>query len=78
VSDELQRLLENAVSSAVRDVDGGMVTKWVMLAEGIDEDGERALWLVANKDALSWDTIGMLHYALALEQARINSRERGD
>jgi hypothetical protein len=49
-----------------------MVTKWVACVEGINADGERYLWLMADDDTMPWDRLGMLQFALTREQDDIN------
>jgi hypothetical protein len=75
---DLQDALGDALSDTFRRVEAGMLTRWVVLAESIDEDGQRGLWLITQEDARAWDTIGMLTYALHLEQARTVAREPKD
>lgn len=76
--DKIQQVVGNAISDALNNVEVAVVTKWVLLAESVNGDGERGLWLVAPEDAKAWDTIGMLTYALHLEQARTIQRESDD
>lgn len=72
---DLQRAVGDAVSTALQTVENGLLTRWVLLAESIDAEGGRGLWLVAPEDACAWDSIGMLTYALHMEQARVVKRE---
>lgn len=48
---------------------GGFVTRWVVVAEVIDGEGERALWVDADSDMKQWDTYGLLMWALEQERA---------
>lgn len=53
---EVREAVEQAVSEALRTVDGAMLTRWVLLAEVIDgESGERAVWCLTPDDAKAWD-----------------------
>lgn len=61
--------VENALAQAFSD-NGDMVTRWALVAEVIDTDGERGLWTLAPEDATGWDTLGMLTYATQMEQAK--------
>lgn len=49
---------------------GCMVTKFVVIAEVIDPEGERGVWTETHEDALRWDTYGLLVEALQAEKAR--------
>lgn len=61
--------MADAVQTAVSEVyPGDIVTRWVVLAESIDRDGERAMIMVAQQDMRSWDTLGMLHHAIRREE----------
>lgn len=63
--------VEAALVQAFRDA-GEMVTRWTLCAESIDEEGHRGLWLLSPDDMHAWETIGILTYALNLEQAKVN------
>lgn len=43
---------------------GGMVTKWFLVAEGIDNNGRRSLDFVWTEDMKTWEVKGMLGSAL--------------
>ena len=63
--------VESALVQAFRDA-GEMVTRWTLCAESIDADGHRGLWLLSPDDMHAWETIGILTYALQIEQAKAN------
>lgn len=46
----------------------GLVTKFVVIAEVIKPDGERHFWRQVPEGQPTWDTIGLLQYALELER----------
>ena len=48
---------------------GDLVTRWVALVETMAPDGERALIVTAQPGSRAWDTLGLLQYAMQLEQA---------
>jgi hypothetical protein len=50
---------------------GAMVTKYVIVAEGIDPSGNRANYTATHTDATSWDVMGLLEYARAREQGAV-------
>lgn len=58
---------------------GAFVTRWVIVAEVIDTEGERAVWMDTSDDATPWDTLGLLEYALQRERsAQVVDRMRED
>jgi hypothetical protein len=66
--DGMQQKMTDAICNAVAG-DGDFVTKFVCLVEVIDTDGDSCLWAVASKNISSWETLGMLTWALQHEQA---------
>lgn len=56
---------------------GAMVTKFVVVAEVIDTDGDQCVWVSTHEDARPWDVLGLLGYATALENAAIQ-RDRDE
>ena len=62
--------LGQAIADVLAKHEGGFVTKWVALIETVGPDGDRGLWVTAANDAMPWDTIGMLQYALNVETAQ--------
>lgn len=68
--DEIRDDLNNELTRILQKVEPGMVTKWVVLAETIDTDGDRGLWCFCNQGATAWDTLGLLQFALHREQAK--------
>lgn len=63
---------QNLISQYVEKLDpGAMVTKFVIIAEGIDSDGDRASYSSTHEDATSWDIMGLLLYGLVREVAAL-------
>lgn len=58
----------NALAQAVAG-ESEMVTKWVALVEVLDADGERSAYVMAPDGAKPWDTLGLLTFAIQVEQA---------
>jgi hypothetical protein len=66
---------EDLVSQLVDGLDAGaMVTKYVVIAEGIDTNGERAIYLSTNETAMAHDVLGLLEYSIQLERAAMLKR----
>lgn len=68
--DDLRADIGATVTAMLSKHERSMTTKWFVLAETIDEDGERGLWTLASDGATSWDVKGMLREALDVEAAK--------
>jgi hypothetical protein len=68
---KLQANLHAAVQQAIADQEGQAtyLMRFVVLAEIVDSNGERAVWQVAADGMKRWDTLGMLDHARAVEHA---------
>jgi hypothetical protein len=74
LASRMDRLMSSVdhIAELIEGLDPGcIVTRFVMVAEVIDTDGDRALWVQTDDDAKPWDTFGLMQYALAVEQAGI-------
>ncbi len=61
---------EDLVSRLIDGMEpGSFVTKWVVIAEVIDADGDRALICSGDDGLTRWDTYGLLTDALMTEKA---------
>lgn len=78
IDEELQARLTSAIEEVFRDVEGGIVTKWVLIAETVGPDGERGLWAKGSDDLRAWEAIGMLQASLLLEQRRWGAPNEDD
>jgi hypothetical protein len=63
---DYEQKFEAAISDALA---GTLVTRWVVVTELIEQDGERAIYVSSSDDSRTWDIIGMLDYALTRERA---------
>lgn len=68
--EDLNRALDGVIQRACADA-GTTVTKWVLVAEGIEQDGQRSLGAFCSPGVTGWDTIGMLDHQIAREHALI-------
>lgn len=75
---DMRDALHAAIAEVVRDKEHGLVTKWVALVESIDEAGERGLWACASDGIKRWESLGMLQYALTLDQANAARADMDD
>ncbi len=62
--------VNDAIASAIAN-NGDMIVRWVAAIEGIDSDGSRYLWLMADDSSTAWDRLGMYQFALTQEQADV-------
>jgi len=60
---QLRDQLGAAVEHVVREVERGIVTRWVAIVETVGPDGERGLWLEGNRDLAPWELLGLLAFA---------------
>lgn len=68
--DTAQSVVE-AVRGALGANAGEMATRVVVIAETMDADGQVALWSATDDDSKSWQTLGLLMWAVQREQAGI-------
>lgn len=67
---QAQAIAGDMIADLVHRIDeGGMATRWVILAEVVDADGERACWTLTPDGQRIWDTLGLVEYARLLEYA---------
>lgn len=70
---------QEAMQQLVGELDPGcMATRFVALVEIIDAEGERAVWCLTPPGARDWDTLGLLRYGQAIEEAAITADKIGD
>jgi len=58
--------------------EGGMVTKYIVIAETIDENGEQDLIMNESLGMQMWDREGLLHHALFSWAVEVEAEEFGD
>jgi hypothetical protein len=59
-----------AIQQVIGGIETGIVTKFVVIAEAMNEEGQRSFWTFCTPGAMSWDTKGLLLEALDAETAR--------
>lgn len=74
MDDHEQVAQQEAALQAVGDLvgqlyPGAMVQRFVVIAEIIDADAERAVWCTTAPDQRAWDTLGLLDFARLIEHA---------
>lgn len=73
VADDLGQAVAEVLSKH-----GQMATRWVVLVEVIEGDGNRGLWIEAPEDMRQWETLGLLEFARAHECAKMTNDYRGE
>lgn len=54
---------DSGLAVTITDTDGGMVTRWVLVAEVIDTDGSYSLRITSSPGMSQWDQLGMHTFA---------------
>lgn len=72
----MQQRMTEAIAASM--IDGEFVNKFIVIAEVIDTDGDRALWASSNDGATSWDIMGLLQWGLTREMAASQVRVLGE
>lgn len=62
--DEVQSKLSSLIPNVLSDE---MVTRWICIVETIDSEGKRGLLTMCEPSMKSWDSIGMMEFALNQE-----------
>lgn len=71
--------IDSLVSDMVEKLEtGAMLTKYIVIAEGIDPQGERAVYMATHTDAKTWDILGLLSYAQGIENAGLVNKYHGE
>ncbi len=74
--DEQLQAVADGAESAIR-AQGWMPSTVIVLANVITQEGEREVCIATSRDIRATDTLGLLHYAVARENAGI-ARELAD
>lgn len=72
--EERLQSIADAAESAIRE-QGWLSSSLVVLANVITEEGEREVCIAVSRDIRATDTLGLLHYAIARENAGIAREE---
>lgn len=59
----------NAIAQVMFEQDE-MVTRWISIVEIIDANGTKMLWTLAPQEMRAWDSLGLLNFAIQMEQSR--------
>ncbi|MEU5428468.1 hypothetical protein ACH4UT_23430 [Streptomyces sp. NPDC020799] len=65
---ELGEQLEEALAEVLGEDERGMLARAVVIAEVLDDDGERTLMVMTTPGVTKWDALGLCRYgALCIE-----------
>lgn len=64
--------VHDAICQALAKHETSLLTRWVLVAESVEDDGSRGLWLQADDTAKPWDVLGLLHFAITQQEAQIH------
>lgn len=78
VGEELSKQLTEAIEGVFQRVEGGIVTKWLLIAETVGPDAERGLWTRTSDDLKPWESAGMLRLAQVTEENAWRRDDEGD
>lgn len=67
--DAMNAEIHEALSTIIAKYGSPITTKWVVLAESIEENGQRGMWMLTTPGQQRWESLGMLHYAIGKETA---------
>ncbi|MER5608367.1 hypothetical protein AB0F93_00225 [Micromonospora tulbaghiae] len=73
--EQVERELNEAVS-AVLNRHKLLTTRWVLVAEVLDEAGQRQCASFVSPDLRVWDSLGMLGFILEREREAVHAAER--
>lgn len=74
-NEAMQQELLEALSKILQKFEACMVTKYVVLVETVDEQGQRGLWTCESEGMVPWESLGLVEYARQVVQARVTWRE---
>lgn len=66
--DELETALKDVFSRNQK-----MLTKFVLVVENFDGEGDRSIWVTKGEDTYPWDAMGLLEFVRNLEQAKVTT-----
>lgn len=66
-SQDLQETAADLIADLFHRVGELTAGRWIILAEVITNDGDRALWQLAPPEQKAWDTLGLLEHAKLIE-----------
>ncbi len=60
--DSVSDKVHASLSEIIREEQASMVTKWVVLAEVIGDDGVAQMWSLSSERLSMWDRLGLVEF----------------
>jgi hypothetical protein len=73
--DRVQAGFADAIADVLGRHERCIPTKWIVLCEVISDEADRALWVISDREQKPWDTLGMLHHAIQVQQAATTNED---
>lgn len=64
---DLGGTVEQALSEALRQQDGSMLGRYVLVAETIEQDGSRTTLITCPDQQAPWESFGLLEFGKSME-----------
>lgn len=71
----LVEAIQTALAEVLHAHDGSIPSRWVIVAESLEQDGSTKTWAVGNDSLSSWEMLGMYAYGTQVIQARVMAAE---
>lgn len=69
-SSQLQAALQEAIEKALDEHENSMPNRWICLIDNTDiGTGERTVWQIGSEGLKAWESLGLLHMAISLENS---------
>lgn len=65
--DKIRDNTQDGIAEALKEAKT-ILTKFILIAEIMEEDGDRVLWRVATDGMTSWEALGMIESARLIEE----------
>lgn len=63
--------LERRARETFGEIEGGLLTRWLTVAETVGPEGKRGVWVLRSADMLSYEYLGLLDHARTLGRAAL-------
>ena len=73
--DDIRDRVQHHLSEAMAQE--GMVANWVAVVEVMEANGDVSLWCASAAGMKQWTSLGMLRYAVAVEEGTITADQMG-
>ncbi|MFF4607912.1 hypothetical protein ACFY12_34890 [Streptomyces sp. NPDC001339] len=61
---DMNNSLEDALAGVLAEHERGLLARAVVVAEVLDEDGERSLSILTTPGVMEWDALGLCRYGV--------------